>query len=101
MAFPLTQEEIASTIGVSTVHANRVVQALRATGQIDFVTRRTLEILDLHGLREKAGFAHDARCQKTSVLAQPNAIGPNRTTSNVIPYPWRLTRDFRLNARDP
>jgi CRP-like cAMP-binding protein len=52
---PLTQTELADTIGVSTVHANRVLQALREKELIEF-NHGALKILNLPALRELAGF---------------------------------------------
>lgn len=37
---PLTQEEIADTLGMSSVHINRTIQRLRRTGYVNFQGRR-------------------------------------------------------------
>ena len=55
MDFPLTQEEIGGTIGVSTVHTNRVLQDLRGAGLIEQQGKR-LKILDLRALERCALF---------------------------------------------
>ena len=55
MDFPFTQEEIGNTIGVSTVHANRVLQDLRNALLIK-QTGRKLHILSLRGLEALACF---------------------------------------------
>jgi CRP-like cAMP-binding protein len=54
-SMPLTQEEIADTMGLSPVHTNRVLQQLRRDGLITF-KGRTLTIPDVHALRSVAGF---------------------------------------------
>ncbi len=58
MYFPCTQEEIGNTIGVSTVHANRMLQDLRAEKLI-CQHQQKLEILDLEGLQRLAYFDSD------------------------------------------
>jgi CRP-like cAMP-binding protein len=52
--FPLTQEELGETLGVSTVHVNRVLQELRAKGLITL--RNKLTIHDVAALKEFAEF---------------------------------------------
>lgn len=53
--FPLTQEEVGSIIGVSTVHANRMLQDLRLAGLIE-QERKRLTVLDLARLERLALF---------------------------------------------
>jgi len=53
--FPVTQSELADTVGLSTVHANRVLQELRARGLIVLNTHG-LQILDIEALQQLAGF---------------------------------------------
>jgi CRP-like cAMP-binding protein len=53
--FPITQSELADTVGISTVHANRVLQSLRAHGLIELNTHG-LQILNIEALKELAGF---------------------------------------------
>jgi CRP-like cAMP-binding protein len=53
--FPLTQEELGDTLGVSTVHVNRMLQQLRADGLIE-LKGKTLTILDFERLKEFADF---------------------------------------------
>ncbi|MDF3063966.1 MAG: cyclic nucleotide-binding protein [Microvirga sp.] len=53
--FPVTQEELADTLGLSNVHVNRVLQQLRETGMITLTGRR-LTIHDVDRLQEFAGF---------------------------------------------
>ena len=55
---PLTQEQIADVLGVSTVHVNRTLQELRALGLISLEGRR-LTIHDWEGLKGLAGFSPD------------------------------------------
>jgi CRP-like cAMP-binding protein len=52
---PVTQTELADTVGISTVHSNRVLQSLRAQGLIELNTHG-LQILDVDALKEFAGF---------------------------------------------
>jgi CRP-like cAMP-binding protein len=53
--FPLTQTELADTVGLSTVHANRVLQKLRKQKLIR-LSKSSLQILNIKGLMELAGF---------------------------------------------
>jgi CRP-like cAMP-binding protein len=52
---PITQAELAETIGVSTVHVNRSLHTLREAGLIT-LTSKQLVILDAKGLVEFSGF---------------------------------------------
>ena len=52
---PLTQEELADSLGLTPVHVNRILQRLRADGLI-ILRERLLTILDVAGLRKVAGF---------------------------------------------
>ena len=54
-ALPLTQADLANTMGLSNVHVNRSLQELRRVGLIEFTGRR-LTILDLPRLRALAEF---------------------------------------------
>jgi CRP-like cAMP-binding protein len=53
--FPLTQAELADATGLSTVHVNRTLQELRATGLIT-LKGRMLAIRDAERLKTLAGF---------------------------------------------
>ena len=53
--FPLTQAELGDTLGLSLVHVNRVVQALRSQGLVSW-EGRTLTILDWDRLAKVAEF---------------------------------------------
>lgn len=52
---PLTQEALADTLGISTVHVNRVLQQLREDGLIVFRDHRLI-IPNVEQLKEFAGF---------------------------------------------
>jgi DNA-binding transcriptional regulator LsrR (DeoR family) len=52
---PLTQEELGSALGLTSVHVNRVLQSLRAEKLIAF-RNRIVRIDDLGRLRAVAGF---------------------------------------------
>ncbi|MDB5699338.1 MAG: Crp/Fnr family transcriptional regulator [Alphaproteobacteria bacterium] len=52
---PLTQEQLADATGLTSVHTNRVLQALRRDGLISLSTR-SLKILDWNRLREVGDF---------------------------------------------
>ena len=54
-ALPLTQEELADVLGLTAVHVNRTLQALRADGLISLRDHR-LAIPDLDALSRAAGF---------------------------------------------
>jgi CRP-like cAMP-binding protein len=53
--FPLTQSELGDVLGLSTVHVNRVLQALRSHGLIE-LSRNRLMIRNKAGLYEIAEF---------------------------------------------
>ena len=87
-AFPLTQTELGSVMGLSTVHVNRVLQSLRAQGLIALQDGR-LSILDVPRLRALSGF--DSRylslTPTTSTKPAPEeAMFPSRT--DVSSYMW-------------
>jgi len=52
---PITQEMLADAQGLTPVHVNRTLQALRGDGLIELAERR-LTILDMVGLQNAAGF---------------------------------------------
>lgn len=52
---PLTQEQLADVLGLTTVHVNRVLQRIRYEGLATFNKRR-VAIFDLAGLHAAAGF---------------------------------------------
>jgi CRP-like cAMP-binding protein len=54
-AFPLTQEQLADAVGISTVHVNRSLMDLRALGLIA-LKEKTLTILDREALMRLAMF---------------------------------------------
>lgn len=53
--FPVTQEQLADATGLTPVHTNRTLQALRRAGLIQ-LTAKSLTVLDWDGLREVGGF---------------------------------------------
>ena len=53
--FPMSQNDLADTLGLSVVHINRVLQHLRREGLIS-LSRGRLEILDWGGLVDAGGF---------------------------------------------
>ncbi len=52
---PLTQIELADTIGLTVVHVNRILQRFRREGLLNW-SRRHFDVLDLPRLRDLAGF---------------------------------------------
>ena len=54
-ALPLTQIEIAETMGMTPVHLNRVLQSLRQKGLVSFEDKE-LVVLDVKGLEREAGW---------------------------------------------
>ncbi|ORE91387.1 Crp/FNR family transcriptional regulator [Stappia sp. 22II-S9-Z10] len=54
-SFPVTQGELADALGITTVHANRTLQSLRAAGLI-LLEKRHLTVLDLSRLKQIAMF---------------------------------------------
>ena len=53
--FPLTQEQLADCTGLTPVHTNRTLQALRKEGLIQ-LNGRSLKVLDWQGLRDVGDF---------------------------------------------
>ncbi len=53
--FPVTQADLGDAMGLSTVHVNRSLQALRHAGLLT-LSRGTARVLDRKGLRHKAEF---------------------------------------------
>lgn len=54
-AFPLTQEQVADALGLTSVHVNRTMQQLRSDGMVA-TANRTIILPDLQGLRQIGGF---------------------------------------------
>ena len=54
-ALPITQEDLADTTGLTSVHVNRMLRGLRERGLIE-LSERQLQILDLPGLEALAEF---------------------------------------------
>lgn len=59
MPLPMTQEDIADTVGLTLVHVNRTLRSLREDGLVT-LAHHTLTIHDYEGLVEVAGFAEEA-----------------------------------------
>jgi CRP-like cAMP-binding protein len=59
LKMPVTQAQLADTVGMTPVHVNRTVQHLRELGLISW-RGKTLTIVDVDGLHAFAGF--DANC---------------------------------------
>ena len=53
--FPVTQEQLADATGLTPVHTNRTLQALRKNGLIQ-LTAKSLRVLDWQGLRNAGDF---------------------------------------------
>jgi CRP-like cAMP-binding protein len=53
--FPLTQDQLASCLGLTSVHVNRTLQALRRQGIIELQNKR-LTVFDLPALKKIAEF---------------------------------------------
>lgn len=56
--FPLTQQELGESLGLTSVHINRTLQALRKTGLVELENRR-LVIHDIAGLKHLGEFDPD------------------------------------------
>ena len=55
---PLTQTELADTLGLTPVHVNRVLKEFRESGLIT-IERKVLSLLNVEGLQDRAGFNKD------------------------------------------
>jgi CRP-like cAMP-binding protein len=71
--FPLTQDELGDTLGVSTVHVNRVLQQLRADGLITLKGKR-LTIHDVPALQEFAEFIPNYLHLKNGARGRPRTL---------------------------
>lgn len=67
-AFPLTQEQIADALGLTSVHVNRTMQQLRSEGLIA-VANRTMTLPEVARLRQIGGF--DPRYLHIDTSAEP------------------------------
>jgi len=54
-AFPLTQEQVADTLGLTSVHVNRTMQQLRTEGLV-MTANRTMTLPDTARIRQISGF---------------------------------------------
>ena len=57
-AFPLTQVELADTLGLSNVHVNRQMKKLKQDGLVEW-SRGRLRVPDVYRLENFAGFKAD------------------------------------------
>jgi transcription initiation factor IIE alpha subunit len=55
---PLAQVELADTLGLTSVHVNRILQRFRRD-ELIILARRRLTLLDVERLQEVAGFNQD------------------------------------------
>lgn len=53
--FPLTQEDLGDTMGLTNVHTNRMIRQMREDGLIE-INQKTLRILDIERLRSVAEY---------------------------------------------
>ncbi len=67
-SLPLTQDDLADTLGLSLVHANRTLRELRRAGLVDFKHGR-VQLLDFDGLARAAGFEAGYLRQTPEALA--------------------------------
>jgi CRP-like cAMP-binding protein len=80
--FPITQEELAETIGISTVHANRVLRNLRNLQLIELAPDKTFEIRNLEALQKVALFSPtflQLKSREDAPPARTNAASVSRT----------------------
>lgn len=55
ITFPLTQDDVADALGLSSVHANRTFKELKKRGLIEY-SRDDIELIDIEKLKSLAGF---------------------------------------------
>lgn len=68
--FPVSQQELADSVGITIVHANRTLQALRRDGLITF-DGRVLSVHNIQGLKTTCGFGGDYLHLHRSSAAPP------------------------------
>ena len=78
---PLTQTELADTLGLTPVHVNRVLKEFRASRLIS-MEHKVISLLDVVGLQDRAGFNQDY-------------LNFGGASSEVIRYFDRLEREQR------
>jgi DNA-binding transcriptional regulator LsrR (DeoR family) len=86
---PLTQELIGDAVGLTTVHVNRTVRALREDKLIA-ITRQQVTILDFEGLSLLSDFDNSylgaaARAIATEISAKSSASEESTRLSRRIP----------------
>lgn len=73
-AMPLTQQDLADTIGLTPVHVNRVLKSLRAEGILE-IKRHWLKITDANALQSIADVDHARRRPAASAtIRQPETL---------------------------
>jgi CRP-like cAMP-binding protein len=65
--FPLTQEHLADTTGLTSIHVNRTLKELRQEGMLD-ITRRRLTIPDIDRVQAEVGVDLERLIQKQKVI---------------------------------
>lgn len=88
---PVTQSQLADTLGLSEVHANRILRRLEREGLIIY-ERRQLRIRDLNALKEAAVFS-PTYSTWTARLAQ--------SATHFLPCAARCSGPRALNPLDP
>lgn len=65
--FPMTQEHLADTTGLTSIHVNRTLKELRQEGLLD-ITRRRLTIPDINKVQAEVGVDLERLIQKQKVI---------------------------------
>lgn len=65
--FPMTQEHLADTTGLTSIHVNRTLKELRQEGLLD-ITRRRLTIADIQRVQSEVGVDLERLTQKQRVI---------------------------------
>jgi CRP-like cAMP-binding protein len=90
LEFPLTQRDLADSVGTTNVHVNRVLQQMRLERLIVF-DGAALRVLDLPGLIARAEFDPDYLCLSDSSLAngaaRPKPASTGRATEGDYSLP--------------
>jgi CRP-like cAMP-binding protein len=95
--FPVTQSEIAQAIGVTDVHANRVIQAFRASGVLD-VHRHRVTLKDFEKVLEIGGFDKEYLHQN-DWAPEPTTIGSARFSAAATRFELDSEYQFALLDR--
>ncbi|AWB23077.1 Crp/Fnr family transcriptional regulator [Methylobacterium currus] len=79
---PITQEDLGETVGLSTVHVNRILQELRAAGLIT-LKRQLLTIPDFAALQRLAQFNDNYLCRAGPVYRANHAPAPHQLAALI------------------